>query len=79
MPIKKKFTDFYKLMLKASTELREFEQVLLIDRNEKWVLRIEKMIKAKSCFIAVGALHLEGVNGIVALLKTRGYTVNPVE
>jgi len=73
------FKNFYNLMVKASPELKEFEQILLIDRNEKWVSRIEKMIKEKSCFIAVGALHLEGDKGLVALLRSDGYSVTPIK
>ena len=73
------FKNFYNLMIKASPELKEFEQILLIDRNEKWVPRIEKMIKEKSCFIGVGALHLEGEKGLVALLKSEGYKVTPIK
>ncbi|MEJ2617524.1 MAG: TraB/GumN family protein [Ignavibacteriaceae bacterium] len=73
------FKNFYNLMVKASPELKEFEQILLIDRNEKWVPRIEKMIKEKSCFIAVGALHLEGEKGLVALLQSDGYSVTPIK
>ncbi len=73
------FKNFYKLMFKASPELKEFEQLLLIDRNEKWIPRIEKMIKEKSCFIAVGALHLEGEKGLVALLQSDGYSVTPIK
>ena len=30
-------------------------------------------------FIAVGALHLPGRHGLVALLREAGYTVTPVE
>jgi uncharacterized protein YbaP (TraB family) len=30
-------------------------------------------------FIAVGALHLSGEKGLVALLREAGYTVTPVE
>lgn len=73
------FKNFYNLMIKASPELKEFEQILLTDRNEKWVPRIEKMIKEKSCFIAVGALHLEGDKGLVALLRSDGYRVTPIK
>lgn len=73
------FKNFYDLMIKASPELKEFEQILLIDRNEKWVPRIEKMIKEKSCYIAIGALHLEGEKGLVALLKSDGYSVTPIK
>lgn len=73
------YNNFYNLMVKASPELKEFEQILLIDRNEKWVPRIEKMIKEKSCFIGVGALHLEGEKGLVSLLKSGGYKVTPIK
>ena len=73
------FKNFYRLMFKASTELKEFEQILLIGRNEKWIPRIEKMINEKSCFIAVGALHLEGEKGLVAMLKSAGYTLTPIK
>jgi uncharacterized protein len=75
---KMNFKNFYELMFKASTELKEFKQILLIDRNEKWIPRIEKMINKKSCFIAVGALHLVGAKGLVALLRSDGYTVTPI-
>ncbi len=72
------FKNFYELMFKMSKELQEFEQPLLIDRNKKWIPRIENMIKIKSCFIAAGALHLEGEDGLVAMLKAKGYKVKPV-
>ncbi|HVO72943.1 MAG TPA: TraB/GumN family protein [Ignavibacteriaceae bacterium] len=73
------FKNLYEMMFKMSKEFKEFEQLLLIDRNKIWVPRIENMIKEKSCFIAVGALHLEGENGLVALLKSEGYKLKPVK
>lgn len=51
---------------------------LLTDRNEKWVPIIEEKIKLKSCFIAVGAGHLGGENGLINLLTKSGYTVSPI-
>ncbi len=36
------------------------------------------MTKEKPCFIAVGALHLPGENGVLELLKKEGYSVKPV-
>ncbi|MGE5805494.1 MAG: TraB/GumN family protein [Ignavibacteria bacterium] len=70
--------NLYELLFKVSKELHEFEQLLLIDRNKKWIPRIENMIKEKSCFIAAGALHLEGENGLVALLKSKNYKLKPL-
>jgi uncharacterized protein YbaP (TraB family) len=37
--------------------------------------RIDGFIKKESTFIAVGALHLPGTDGVVALLRKKGYTV----
>jgi uncharacterized protein len=64
----KDFIELYDLLFESSKELEEFEQLLLIDRNKKWIPQIENKINKKSCFIAVGALHLEGKNGLVKLL-----------
>ena len=52
--------------------------LLLKDRNIRWIPRIEEIIKKQSCFIAVGALHLAGENGLIFLLRKQGYTLNPV-
>jgi hypothetical protein len=55
------------------------EEVLLINRNKNWIPKIKKMMQEKSSFIAVGAAHLGGKTGVLALLKTEGYTVKPVK
>ena len=48
---------------------------LLDNRNIKWAKKIAEITKKKSAFIAVGALHLSGENGLIALLKKMGYKV----
>lgn len=58
--------------------IKDFEEVLLTNRNQKWVPRMEQLAKEKSTFFAVGAAHLPGNKGLIALLKRRGYTVEPV-
>lgn len=57
-----------------------FEQSrqLLDDRNKRWVLKFNQLVKDKSIFIAVGAAHLGGKAGVLNLLQDRGYTVTPV-
>ncbi|MBN2683369.1 MAG: TraB/GumN family protein [Bacteroidales bacterium] len=62
----------------SESELMEFEDVLLIKRNEKWIPLIEQYAKEKPCFFAVGALHLPGKNGVIKLLRDKGYKVVPV-
>ena len=52
--------------------------LLLKDRNIRWIPRIEEIIQKQSCFIAVGALHLAGESGLIFLLRKQGYTLSPV-
>lgn len=50
----------------------------LIERNKLWMEKIPALINDKPTFIAVGALHLCGKQGLIQLLKEKGYTVKPV-
>lgn len=52
---------------------------LVGDRNRKWIERIVPFIRDKSCFIAVGALHLPGEEGLIRLLERKGYKVRAVQ
>ncbi|HYG20465.1 MAG TPA: TraB/GumN family protein, partial [Ohtaekwangia sp.] len=61
----------------ASFSTDRYEQLITI-RNLGMVANIEKEIHRHSTFIAVGAAHLAGEEGIVHLLRTHGYTVTPV-
>ena len=65
-------------MIKSDNTMMMFADELLDKRNVKMAERIEKFIKEKSTFSAVGAGHLPGANGIIALLKKEGYSVEPV-
>ncbi len=58
---------------------REFEDIMLVKRNENWLKIIPKIIAEKPTFIGVGAAHLGGKKGVLALLKAQGYTINAVE
>jgi uncharacterized protein YbaP (TraB family) len=51
---------------------------LITDRNIKMAKRIDSMINEQSIFIAVGAGHLGGEEGLVSLLRNKGYQVVPV-
>ena len=48
------------------------------DRNSAWMEKLPVIMKEKSTFIAVGALHLAGEIGLLNLLEKAGYTVEPV-
>ena len=57
----------------------EFHERFLTDRNVNMVRQIEAMLESKEReFVAVGALHMVGDDGIVAILEQRGYQVTPL-
>ena len=67
-------------MLIETEDMTEAEKFLLVDeRNHDWFPKIEEHIKQEPCFIAVGALHLPGNDGLINLLRKAGYKVKAVK
>jgi uncharacterized protein len=56
-----------------------FQEKLLTERNIKMRTTAEPLLEQGGVFIAIGALHLPGKQGLVALLREAGYTVTPIE
>ena len=56
----------------------KFYKALVVDRNARMATRMSEFIKKQPTFIAVGALHLPGDIGVIALLRKKGVTVEPV-
>ena len=56
-----------------------FRQTVIVDRNVKMYETARSDFEQGGAFMAVGALHLPGEDGLVALLRNAGYTVTPVE
>ena len=56
-----------------------FQKALLFDRNERMRDTMRPLLDKGRAFIAVGALHLSGDKGLVALLRQAGFTITPVE
>jgi uncharacterized protein len=51
-------------------------QRLLVDRNKNWMPKIEALFGRRGrALVVVGAAHLVGPDGIVSMLKAKGYTV----
>lgn len=47
-------------------------------RNRSWMDKITQTIPVQRVLVAVGAAHLLGEQGLIELLRSRGYTVEPV-
>lgn len=54
------------------------KDVMLDNRNENWIEKIEDFSKKQPTFFGVGAAHLPGDNGVINLLRKKGYTVKAV-
>ena len=52
---------------------------MIYNRNKAWAEKLPTIMKAAPTFVAVGALHLPGEKGLLKLLKSQGYTVEPVK
>lgn len=57
----------------------ENQDILLNDRNKKWIPIMIKIIKDKPTFFGVGAGHLAGEEGVIKLLRKKGYKVEAVQ
>jgi uncharacterized protein YbaP (TraB family) len=49
--------------------------VLLAQRNARWLPRLLKSLKSGPCFVAVGVGHLVGKKNLLEMLKAKGFQV----
>ncbi|HEY8734686.1 MAG TPA: TraB/GumN family protein, partial [Puia sp.] len=52
--------------------------LMLSKRNRKMAFRMDSLAHVRSIVFAVGAAHLPGEEGLISLLKSKGFTVLPV-
>ena len=58
----------------------EIRAALLVDRNSAWVEQVAPLLDSdRRPFVAVGAGHLLGPEGLPALFEARGYTVRRIQ
>lgn len=67
------------MMNTTEGEMSKYNEFLLYRRNRNWAEKISTLIKSNSYLFAVGAGHLPGNKGVIALLRKLGYTVKPIE
>jgi hypothetical protein len=64
------------LYIKELKRYPKLYQTLIVDRNNKWVRDIEGYLNGPgNTMVVAGAAHLVGDNGVVNLLRKRGYKV----
>ena len=57
---------------------KEFQRRVIDDRNHRMAERMQPYLRQGKAFVAVGALHLPGEQGLLNLLEQQGYTVRRV-
>lgn len=64
------------LLLAGMRQYPELQQKLVIERNRRWSEEIAKLLKQGSnAMVVVGAAHLVGKEGVIDMLKARGFSV----
>jgi uncharacterized protein len=73
------YEEILKLSSKKEGVMVKYESELLTNRNKNWIPKIIKMATEKPTFFAVGAGHLVGNEGLISLLKQKGYEVELIK
>lgn len=70
------------LFKKLTSDMRknspELYQIINLDRNKAWLPKLEDLLKTNTnddILVVVGAMHLVGNDGVVKMLKDKGYKV----
>lgn len=64
--------------LQTNEQYKQLMKRLLWDRNEIMAERMQPILKQGRAFIAIGAMHLAGEQGVLSLLENSGYQVKAV-
>jgi uncharacterized protein YbaP (TraB family) len=65
-----------KTLLSDFTEYPAAYRSLIVERNHNWIPQIDACLaRPKPCMVVVGAAHLVGPDGLLTLLRRKGYTI----
>ncbi|AXY73286.1 TraB/GumN family protein [Paraflavitalea soli] len=67
------------LVHKSDPGMEQYMDLLLYGRNRRWVATMPNVMGPRSALFAVGAGHLSGEQGVISLLKKKGYTLTPLK
>lgn len=69
-------TTVERIVLKDLQQETQLYQRLLVERNKNWMPKLEAFFSRKRpVFVVVGAAHLVGPDGLLTMLKAKGYTL----
>ncbi len=71
--------NLFILIEKQMEKDKTFQTNLLDERNKLWIPKIENAVKENPSFIAVGGGHLGGKNGVLNLLRAKGYKIEAIK
>lgn len=77
MYLQQDLSGMYEMFTKYAKQFGDADY-LLDDRNIKWMEKLPSLLSTGDQFIAVGAMHFVGKNGLIKLLREKGYTVTQV-
>jgi uncharacterized protein YbaP (TraB family) len=69
------WTDALAFLQASGEEDPDWEQALLVARNQNWIPRLEEFFGQGQVFVAAGAGHMIGPQSVLGMLEERGYTV----
>ena len=65
-----------RIVLRDLKQDPQMYQRLLVERNRNWLPKLEALFARRGhAFVVVGAAHLIGPDGLLAMLKARGYSI----
>jgi uncharacterized protein len=67
------------MMADTTFSVGENDDALLKNRNINWVKQLKTILKTNNIFIAVGAGHLFGKDGLIIMLRKEGYLLRGIE
>lgn len=69
--------ELYEVM-NSDGMVAEYRDLILDNRNKAWISILEEEMKSHALFVAVGGGHLGGDNGLISLLRSAGYRIEPI-
>lgn len=66
------------LLLNDEFGVKDNQDLLLKNRNQNWVNQLVNILPKQQVLVAVGTAHLLGKDGLITLLRQKGYVLTPI-